>query len=974
MKSADETARSLGTVNPDVIRNYRFSTAFRGYDTAEVRAFLNSVADAVATYSENASAYVLSVAESVNPAAVAGNAAVVPAAVEPTPEDLAAVEEARADAESIVAAAKEEANAIVTRANDEAARIFLRARAESRGKPSADTMAAMELALADAPSDPNVAKEQARIMISEAKAVRERILTDLAKRRRVAHVQLEQLRVAREKLLESFRDARRVADEASRDLSTAEVEARLAAETAGRRVGTEDLPTVAELEAELFSGRSILSSPSNAATPNQPSSGSANNAGSTNQPFDLEAEVDPRSVTQEPDGTDVVHAASPDQDLAPVDGSPADDLDTLTDASAIPAAEAVPGESTDPEVAVAENETEPEALLDQPQVDASTPGDEVVDAVFVPVTDALEDQVVAQTDSEDAIGMHTYQPTFDVAADDVIAASVLSESTATDELTSEMATAETVTVEPVSVEALTDETLIDAAPTDEPLTDEAVADEAPTQEALSDVANDEVGSDNDLVPRDDLVTNVVQFADYASTLRTQPQAPSHPAVQSAMTHDEDATVESDSAEPLLDTLESVTLVVSQTETVITETLVSETVVSEMVVSEVVVSEIGTAENSNDSTTDNDTQTRNIQTENDSQASNETAPIMAETGLAQADNAADAADSADSASPPESGESPRGHAAPSAGRLANVDDLFARLRRERESAAASAHELLDGSGSKGGSAKPGGTSSGKGKKTTPKSSGNVMDRTLSGTEHQHTELPQPTATDLEQHTTHDAPTASSTESSTPTLLLVDLTEFESEVLSDSRFDPNSPETLSDDLFPSGNPSTAAAIANPEKSAEFEFVTGTLQAQCTRAMKRFLQDEQSRALAAVRTARGRVTLDDLLGDAEAREQRLGDTVQTYLTDAYRAGADLSSQSVQEESVAAELKNLEIGLASTVTGTTRTAIDQAMNSDLASIGQTLSDAIADVYRSWPSERLSTMVAEHLRAAFQLGHGLVH
>jgi hypothetical protein len=72
-------------------------------------------------------------------------------------------------------------------------------------------------------------------------------------------VQLEQLRVAREKLLETLRDARRVVEDASRDLSTAEVEARLAAETAGRRVAGEAMPSTDELEAELFGGRYAVS-------------------------------------------------------------------------------------------------------------------------------------------------------------------------------------------------------------------------------------------------------------------------------------------------------------------------------------------------------------------------------------------------------------------------------------------------------------------------------------------------------------------------------------------------------------------------------------------------------------------------------------------------------------------------------------------------------------------------------------------
>ena len=672
MKSADETTRPLGTVNPDVIRNHRFNTAFRGYDTAEVRAFLDSVADAVATYSKNASAYVLSVAESVNSDVAVGHA--TDAHVETAADDLASVQEARVDAASIIAAAKDEANSIVARANDEAARIFLRARAESRGKPSSESIAAMELALADAPSDPSVAKEQARIMISEAKAVRERILTDLAKRRRVAHVQLEQLRVAREKLLESFRDARRVADEASRDLSTAEVEARLAAETAGRRVGTEDLPTVAELEAELFSGRSLLPPMSSTSS--------------------LSSEV---SSDDDPSEAEPVVVVLADHPVDP-------DSDSHADA-----------EVTDQNV------------TDQNVTDQNVEG---------PVVDGT---VAEPTDSE------------------------------------------------------------------------AAGSELP-------------GAD----------------ADHAQS-------------------------ESDLAESESDLVSG------------------------------------------------------------------------------ADEGGAAASEAGEALPPQT-HSP-------AARLANVDDLFARLRHERESAAASAHELLDDAPAKAGAVKPG-PSSGKGKKGPAKLSGDVMERTRSGLSH---EIP------------------ADTEASTPTLLLVDLTEFESEVLTDSRFDPNSPETLSDDLFPS-NQQHPDATGSPDTSTEFEFVAGTLQAQCTRAMKRFLQDEQSRALSAVRTARGRVTLEELLGDADVRDQRLGQAVQTYLLDAYRAGADLSSQPVHDESVTAGLKSLEVGLASTVTGATRDAIDQAMNSDPPAVGQTFSDAIADVYRSWPSERLSAMVAEHLRAAFQLGHGLVH
>ena len=95
---------------------------------------------------------------------------------------------------------------------------------------------------------------------------------------------------------------------------------------------------------------------------------------------------------------------------------------------------------------------------------------------------------------------------------------------------------------------------------------------------------------------------------------------------------------------------------------------------------------------------------------------------------------------------------------------------------------------------------------------------------------------------------------------------------------------------------------------------------------------------------------------------------------MRDAYRAGADLSAQSVHDDSVAAELKNLETALALSVTSPTEAAMDTAMNSDFHHQGQTLSDVVGEVYRSWPSERLSGLVAEHLGAAFHLGPGRVH
>src|SRR5262249_17043621 len=76
---------------------------------------------------------------------------------------------------------------------------------------------------------------QGREMVAEARAARERILTDLARRRHIAEVQVEQLRAARERLLEACGVVRRTLDEATAELQKAETEARYAADEVGRR-------------------------------------------------------------------------------------------------------------------------------------------------------------------------------------------------------------------------------------------------------------------------------------------------------------------------------------------------------------------------------------------------------------------------------------------------------------------------------------------------------------------------------------------------------------------------------------------------------------------------------------------------------------------------------------------------------------------------------------------------------------------
>lgn len=140
---------------------------------------------------------------------------------------------AEADAESIRA----EADAIRSDAQAEAARI----RAE---------------AAADASTAADAAREEARLMVTEAQAVREKVLADLVKRRRTGRQQLDQVKAARDRMLRSLGEVRNELDSAANELELAIPEARRAMERAGRSTAVgDDNRSATALASELDSAR-----------------------------------------------------------------------------------------------------------------------------------------------------------------------------------------------------------------------------------------------------------------------------------------------------------------------------------------------------------------------------------------------------------------------------------------------------------------------------------------------------------------------------------------------------------------------------------------------------------------------------------------------------------------------------------------------------------------------------------------------
>lgn len=173
---------------------------------------------------------------------------------EATAEAERMTEEARAEAERVTAEAQAEAERVTAEARAEADQVTADARAEAE-LLTTEATSARDQALTDAAAAVESGRQQGRDMVAEAQVVRERILTDLARRRKAARAQLEQLRAARERLLEAYAVVRRTLEEATTELTVAVPEARLAAEAAGRRIDDEDDLSVEEIEAELDAGR-----------------------------------------------------------------------------------------------------------------------------------------------------------------------------------------------------------------------------------------------------------------------------------------------------------------------------------------------------------------------------------------------------------------------------------------------------------------------------------------------------------------------------------------------------------------------------------------------------------------------------------------------------------------------------------------------------------------------------------------------
>ena len=245
---------------PDEVAARTFSTSFRGFDPAEVRGYLAQVASALAAAAVREEALRDDLARTrailANPAldesilldALGGEAA----RVLQTAKEAAADIRNKADANAAIALdqAHNEAERVRAEAQAAADRILRDAEGILAIRThEADEEAARLLVAADEEGAQlrEAVVVEARSMVAEARAVRERMLGDLKRRVQRGEATVEVLRVGRERLLEAFGVVKDRLDDASHALATAEARARQEAEDEAQHIGLQAASVVDRL-------------------------------------------------------------------------------------------------------------------------------------------------------------------------------------------------------------------------------------------------------------------------------------------------------------------------------------------------------------------------------------------------------------------------------------------------------------------------------------------------------------------------------------------------------------------------------------------------------------------------------------------------------------------------------------------------------------------------------------------------------
>ena len=190
--------------SPASIADAAFGTGRRGFDQGEVRDFLRMVAAELGRLQERERF----LERELRTAQASPDLASVEL------DDQALTRLLGEETARVLTTAREAAVEIRQKAEGSAAQLLTEASDEAtRMREEAETEASRRRtdAAADAEAELAMAKQQGREMVNEARAYRERVLSELARRRELAREQIEQLLHGRDRLMQSFERARLVA-------------------------------------------------------------------------------------------------------------------------------------------------------------------------------------------------------------------------------------------------------------------------------------------------------------------------------------------------------------------------------------------------------------------------------------------------------------------------------------------------------------------------------------------------------------------------------------------------------------------------------------------------------------------------------------------------------------------------------------------------------------------------------------------
>lgn len=198
--------------SPAAVGSAQFTVTRRGFDTEEVRDFLRSVSAELGRLQER-ERFLESELRAMQTRGMSGPGVLD----EDTVTALLGEETAR-----VLTVAREAAAQMKVRAAEAAERLVREANADAiRVREDADieTSRRRTDAASDVEAELELAKQQGREMVSEAREYREKVLSELARRRELARQQIEQLIHSRDRLVNAFDRARLAANDVVGDLA-----------------------------------------------------------------------------------------------------------------------------------------------------------------------------------------------------------------------------------------------------------------------------------------------------------------------------------------------------------------------------------------------------------------------------------------------------------------------------------------------------------------------------------------------------------------------------------------------------------------------------------------------------------------------------------------------------------------------------------------------------------------------------------